>query len=149
MEQTPLEEQVEISSPPPIQQPQTQSSIIARNIISVSAAALGASFFMPWAVFLGANLSGLEIQKHVNSYRFVWLLPVCAVITLLMNIAGAQQTTLMRRITGIVPFAILAYSLKKFGSDLFQIISWGGWIALASGFVLVIAPSPVKSQPKA
>lgn len=147
MEQPPLKEPVQISSSPP-HTTITKPSTTARNIVSVSAAALGVSFFVPWAVFLGANLSGLEIQKHVSSYRFVWLLPTCAVVTLLMNIAGAQQTTLMRRITGIVPFAILAYSLKKFGSNLFQIISWGGWIALASGFVLVIAPSSVKSQPK-
>ena len=103
---------------------------------------------MPWVAFWGGSASGLEIQKHADSYKLVWLLPACAVVTLLLNIAGAQ-TALVRRIAGAVPFAILAYSLSKIGSDLFQILSWGGWVALAAGIALIVAPSPAKSQPKA
>jgi hypothetical protein len=149
MEQTPLQEQIQTNNPPSTQQPQpTKSSTITRNVISVSAAILGASFFMPWATFWGGNISGLEIQKNVDSYKLVWLLPACAAITLLLNVAGAQSA-IVRRIAGLIPFAILAYSLNKLGSDLFQILSWGGWVALAAGIVLIIVPSPVKSQPKA
>jgi len=103
---------------------------------------------MPWATFLGDNLSGLEIQKHMEAYKLAWILPACAGITLLLNMAGAE-TDVVRRITGLVPFAVLAYSLNKFGSDLFQILSWGGWVALASGVALIVAPSPAKPQPKA
>ena len=103
---------------------------------------------MPWVAFFGGAASGLELQKHSDSYKFVWLLPACAVITLLLNMAGAP-TALVRRIAGAVPFAILAYSLSKIGSDLFQILSWGGWVSLAAGFALVVAPSPAKSQSKA
>jgi hypothetical protein len=114
----------------------------------VSAAVLAASFFMPWATFLGGNISGLEIQKNVDSYKLVWLLPACAGITLILSMAGAQ-TAVVRRIAGLVPFALLGYSLNKFGTDLFQIVSWGGWVALASGIALIAAPSPAKPQPKA
>jgi hypothetical protein len=146
MEQTPLQGQVQTSSSSATQQ--SKSFTIVRNAISVSAAVLGASFFMPWAVFFGANISGLDIQKNFESYRLVWLLPACALVALILNVAGAS-TALARRIAGGVPFAILAYSLNKFGSDLFQILSWGGWVALASGVALIIIPSPAKPQPKA
>jgi hypothetical protein len=149
MEQTPLQGQVQSSIPSSTQQsPPPKPSSIARNVISVSAAVLGASFFMPWANFLGGNLSGLELQKHLESYKLVWLLPACAAITLILNIAGAP-TALVRRIAGGVPFAILAYSLNKLGSDLFQILSWGGWVALAAGIILIVASSPAKPQSKA
>lgn len=149
MEQTPHQEQVQISSPSPAQQPQlTTQSTTARNVISMSAAVLGASFFMPWVAFWGGSASGLEIQKHADSYKLVWLLPALAGITLVMNIVGVP-TSITRRIAGLVPFAILAYSLSKTGSDLFQILSWGGWVALAAGIALIVAPSPAKSQPKA
>ncbi len=103
---------------------------------------------MPWATFLGGNISGLDIQRHFKSYQLVWLMPALAGITLVMNMAGAP-TNLTRRIAGLVPFGILAYSLNRFGSDLFQILSWGGWIALATGIALIVAPCPAKFQPKA
>ena len=148
MEQTPLQEPIQLGDPSSTQPPKTKPSYIARNVISVSAAVLGASFFMPWAAFFGGNISGLDIQKHFDSYKLVWLVPVCAAIALFVNIAGAQ-TPIVRRIAGAVPFALLAYSLSKFGSDLFQILSLGGWVSLAAGFVLVVAPSPAKPHPKA
>jgi hypothetical protein len=149
MEQTPLQEQVQTSNSPSIQPSQpAKASTTSRNIISIAAAVLAASFLMPWAGFFGGTISGLDIQKNLDSYKLVWSLPACAALTLVLNMAGAQ-TAFVRRITGGVPFAILAYSLNKFGSDLFQILSWGGWVALAAGIVLVIVPSPAKSQPKA
>jgi hypothetical protein len=148
MEQTPLQEQVQTSSSPPPQQLQTKPSVTARNVISVSAAVLGVSFFMPWMMFFGANISGLDIQKNFPSYKLVWFLPACAAYVLIMNMAGKSKAS-DRRIAGAVPFAILAYSLNKFGTDLFQALSWGGWVALAAGFVLIAAPSPSKSKPKA
>lgn len=103
---------------------------------------------MPWVAFWGGSASGLEIQKHADEYKFVWLLPACAGVALLLNMAGAP-TALVRRIAGAVPFAILAYALSKTGSDLFSILSWGGWVALAAGLALIAVPSPAKSQPKA
>jgi hypothetical protein len=148
MEQTPLQEQIQTSSSPSPQQLQAKPSVTARNVISVCAAVLGASFFMPWMMFFGGNISGLDIQKNFPSYKLVWLLPACAAITLVLTMAG-KATAWDRRITGVVPFAILAYSLNKFGTDLFQALSWGGWVALAAGLVLVIVPSPAKSQTKA
>jgi len=148
MEQTPLQEQIQTSSSS-IQPPQpSKASNTPRNIISIAAAVLAASFLMPWAGFFGGKISGLDIQKNMDSYKLVWFLPACAIITLALNMGGAQ-TALVRRIAGAVPFAILAYSLNKFGSDLFQILEWGGWVALAAGIILLIVPSSAKPQPKA
>jgi len=147
MEQTPLQEDVQTSSSPSVQPSQpAKPSATPRNIINVTAAVLAASFFMPWMTFFGANITGLDIQKNFPSYKLVWLLPAGAAITLVLAMAG-KATAWDRRIAGTVPFAILAYSLNKFGSDLFRLLSWGGWVALAAGIVLVIVPSPAKSQP--
>src|SRR5207237_1800027 len=110
MEQTPLQEQVQTSGSSSIQPSQpAKASNTARNIISIAAAVLAASFLMPWAGFFGGNISGLDIQKQVDSYKLVWFLPACAFITLLMNMAGTP-TAFVRRIAGGIPFAILADS---------------------------------------
>jgi hypothetical protein len=98
MEQTPLQEHVKTSSLPSPQQLQTKPSVTARNVISVSAAGLGASFFMPWMMFLGGNITGLDIQKNFPSYKLVWLLPACAAYVLIMNMAGKSKAS-DRRIT--------------------------------------------------
>jgi hypothetical protein len=151
MEQVPLQEQTQTSTSNPSSTPQTppnRGTHTCRNITSLAAAVLLASFFTPWATFFGGNISGLDIQKNFESYKLVWLLPACAGVTLALNLAGAP-TGLVRRIAGAVPFALLAYSLNKFGSDLFQILSWGGWLALAAGIVLIVVPSDSKPQPKA
>ena len=119
-----------------------------RLLVSFCATVLIASFFMPWATFLGANISGLDIQKNFESYKLVWILPACALVTLVLNIAGLP-TGLVRRVAGAVPITILIYSLVKFGSDFFQLIAWGGWLALAVGIVLIVVPAAAKLQPKA
>jgi hypothetical protein len=150
MEQTPLQEQVQpsTSNSSPIDQSSNRGKNTCRNITTIAAAVLLASFFAPWATFLGGNLSGLDIQKHFESYKFVWLVPACALVALVLNMAGLR-TASVRRAAGGAPVAILIYSLNKFGSDFFQLISWGGWLALAAGMVLIIVPADPKPEPKA
>jgi hypothetical protein len=138
-----LEEKVvsttaEPTSATPACTPQTN-----RTFISIAAAALCISFFMPWVNILGANVSGMDIQKNFSSYRLVWLVPVLALITLLLAIAG-QNTNVIRRIAGICPFIILAYALSQMGSDLFQAVGAGGWLALIGGVALICIPNARK-----
>lgn len=143
----PVQTTATATSPP--QNPPSSTVTISRRLLTgISALVLFASFFLPWTTFLGKGLSGLDIQKNLPSYQLVWLLPACAVLTLILSAAGLG-TNLMRRIAGAVPFAILAYSLNQLGSDLWQIIGPGGWLALASGAILVIIPNPPKPQAKA
>jgi hypothetical protein len=151
MSQTTSEEQVQTTqtaspSVQPIQNPD-RITISRRFFISVSALALFASFFLPWTTIFGKGLSGLDIQQNFSSYKLVWLLPVCALLAFILNLVG-RGTNLMRRVAGAVPFIILAYSLNRFGSDFWQLIALGGWVALASGAVLELIPNPPKRQPK-
>jgi hypothetical protein len=150
MEQTPLQEQVQpsTSNSSPTDQPPNRRSNTYRNITSIAAAVLLASFFAPWATFLGGNLSGLDIQKHFESYKFVWLVPASAVAALVLNMAGLRTAT-VRRAAGGAPATILVYSLIKFGNDFFHLIAWGGWLALAAGMVLIIVPADPKPASKA
>jgi hypothetical protein len=111
-----------------------------RTLISVAATAVILSFILPWVNILGSNISGMDIQKNFPSYRLVWLVPVSAIITLLLNFAG-QNINLLRRLAGLCPFVILAYALNQTGSDLLKIISVGGWLALIGGGALICIPN--------
>ena len=120
--------------------PKTQS-----NLITLSAAAVFFSFLSPWVNLLGADISGLDIQKNFPSHRLVWLLPVFAGATIFINLAG-QKTDLIRRLAGLCPFVILVYALNELGSQLFQSIAIGGWLALLGGAFLILIPSARKSK---
>jgi hypothetical protein len=113
---------------------------IQRIFIGIAAGVVCASFFLPWVNFLGGNLSGLDIQKNFASYRLVWLLPALAIVTLVLTIAGLRDNV-VRRIAGLCPFVILAYALDQMGSDLFQMVMIGGWLALIGGAALICIPN--------
>jgi hypothetical protein len=113
---------------------------IQHLLIGIAAIIVCASFFMPWVSFLGANMSGLDIQKNFTSYKLVWLLPTLAIITFLLNIVGVRDNV-VRRIAGLCPFIILAYALNQMGSDLFKIVMIGGWLALIGGAMLICIPN--------
>ena len=147
------------SSPPSERQPLTSTSstqaVVAtpprstgrarHNLISLSAAALCASFFLTWINFLGVGLSGLHIQQNFESYRLVWLMPVLAALVLMLNMARIR-TGVIRRFAGLCPFATLAYGMTRLGTDLVQAIQLGGWLALIAGAVLMFIPNDGKTR---
>jgi len=118
--------------------PKTQS-----NLITLAGAVVLFSFLLPWVNLLGSNLSGLDIQKNVSSYKLIWLLPALAGATIFLNIAG-QSTNMIRRLAGLCPFGILVYALNNLGTDLFQAIAIGGWLALLGGAFLIFIPNSPK-----
>jgi hypothetical protein len=120
-------------------------SISTHNLISLSAAILCLAFFAPWVTFFGALLSGLDIQKNFESYKLVWMVPALGLVTLGLNMARAE-IGFIRRVTGLVPLLILAYGLNRLGSDLLQILSWGGWLTLLAGLALIVIPSASKQS---
>ena len=101
------------------------------------------SFFLPWITFLGAKLNGVDIQKSFSSYWFVWLMPLLALVALILNMAN-QNTSFIRRIAGLCPFAILAYSTNRLGNDLIEHLEFGAWLALITGAALVFIPGEGK-----
>ena len=136
-----------LASPSPTQSVATNSpdssAKLLHNLVSLSAAALFFSFFMPWINLLGATLNGFAIQKNFESYRIILLIPLLAVISLVLNIAG-QKTSVIRRLAGLCPFAILVFTLNKLGNELFQAMGFGAWLALAAGAALVFTPGNTK-----
>lgn len=112
----------------------------------IAAGVLLLGFFLPWINFLGSPIAGLDVQKF-QSYKFVWALPILAVITLVLWLAG-QDTPLVRRITGIAPFAILAYAMHQLGSDIYKALLFGAWLSLAAGLALILLPGNSKAPSK-
>jgi hypothetical protein len=123
--------------------PPDTSAKLLHNLVSLSAAALFFSFFMPWISFLGASLNGFAIQKNFESYRIIWLIPILAVIALVLNIDG-HKASLIRKLAGLCPFAILVFALNNLGGQLFQAMEFGAWLALAAGSALVFIPGNSK-----
>lgn len=113
------------------------------TLVSLSAAALCVSFFLPWINFLGASLNGVSIQKNFESYRMIWLIPILAGVAFVLNVAG-QKSAIVRRIAGLCPFAVLVYALNNVGGQLFEAMECGAWIALAAGALLISIPNKAK-----
>ena len=132
------------SAQPTAPTPAERSPKVRHNLISLCAAALVGAFFLPWVSILGGKISGLDIQKNVSSYKLVWLMPALGLLVLLLNMAN-QSTNLIRRVAALCPFAILFYSLTQSGTDLFQILDVGAWLALLVGVVLLFVPGERKS----
>ena len=145
MSASPSEQQPLASSPAtPVTPAQADSSPKLRyTLVSFSAAVLVLSFFLPWIPFLGANLSGMDIQKNFSSYQLVWLMPLLALIALILNLAR-QNAGFIRRIAGLCPYAILVYSMNRLGSDLIKHLELGAWLALIAGAALVFIPGERK-----
>ncbi len=144
MVETQSEEQVQ--GPEPSSSLRQKPSIVSRRrYIALISAALLVSFFLPWTHILGANVTGLDIQKNFDSYKLVWLLPATAGLSLIMTIIGRGEE-IMRQVAGVVPFIIAIYSYSKFGNDLWRIIAPGGWLALATGACLVFLPRKSKTK---
>jgi hypothetical protein len=135
-------------APSPVRSPAAPTSgsspKLQHTLVAVGAATLCFSFFLPWVKLLGAGLNGLDIQKHFESYRLVWLMPVLAIGVLLLNLAGLT-TGGIRRFVGLCPFAILAYAMSQLGVELLKEIQVGGWLALLAGAVLILIPSEPKT----
>ncbi len=49
-------------------------SLNRTQVVNLCAASLGVSFFLPWAHFWGAGLSGFDLQKLGDGQRLVWLI---------------------------------------------------------------------------
>lgn len=123
------------------------TAIIVVNVFtSLAAAALVMAFFMPW-IALVIGWRGVDVMR-TESYSFVVILPLLSAVLLVLSLLD-RSVAWLRRLTGLVPFLILAYGLYHFGVDLFRGLMLGAWLSLIAGAVLLLLPNPVRHEPKA
>jgi hypothetical protein len=123
---------------------QNQNVSLSRtHLVNLCALGLGVSFFLPWARFFGANLSGFDLQKMGNEQRLLWLIPIFCVITIFAGIAKRRQQ-IAGQLTGVLPFCVGVYWYTKLGRDMFNILTFGAFLSLAFGLALFILPRKSK-----
>jgi hypothetical protein len=124
--------------------PANQTVSLGRaQLVSLCAAGLGVSFFLPWANFFGGNVSGFDIQKLGDQQRLLWLIPICCAITVFAGLTKRSQK-IAGQLTGALPFCVGVYWYAKLGSDLFHILTYGAFLSLAFGAALIILPRKSK-----
>jgi hypothetical protein len=118
--------------------PENQTVTLGRaQIVNLCALGLGISFFLPWANFLGVNISGFDLQKDGGGQLLLWSIPVFCLITILAGITKRGQQ-IAGQLSGVLPFAVGVYWYMKLGNDMFQILSFGAYLSLAFGLALII-----------
>jgi hypothetical protein len=109
------------------------------QLVNLCALGLGVSFFLPWTQIWGANVSGFDLQKLGDKQRLLWLIPICCAITIFAGLTKLPQRY-ARQITGTIPFCVGGYWYSKLGSDMFHILTYGAFLSLTFGAVLVFLP---------
>lgn len=131
-------------STPATAAPENQTVNLGRTqLVNLCALGLGVSFFLPWVQFLGANISGFDLQKAGDEQRLLWLIPIFCAITIFAGITKRSQK-IAGQLTGALPFAVGAYWYSKLGSDMFHVLSYGAFLSLAFGAALFILPRASK-----
>jgi hypothetical protein len=125
-------------STPAAAAPDNQTVTLTRaQLVNLCAVGLGVSFFLPWANFFGANISGFDLQKAGDGQKLLWSIPIFCAITIFAGIAKRGQQ-IAGQLSGVLPFAVGVYWYSKLGKDMFQILTFGAYLSLAFGLALVI-----------
>lgn len=134
----------ESTSPPVAPASENQTVSITRTqLTNLCAVGLGVSFFLPWARFWGANVSGFDLQKAGDEQRLLWLIPTMCAITIFAGVTKRRQK-IAGQLTGAFPFCVGGYWYYKLGSDLFHILTYGAFLSLICGAALFILPRNAK-----
>jgi len=99
-------------------------------------------FFLPWAQLFGANGSGYELSKFGSYGNWAWVIPITAVVTLVISLSGNSAKPL-HIVTGLLPYAGVAYGLSQMGKDLFHVLAIGVYLTLLAGLFMVLFASGV------
>jgi hypothetical protein len=125
-------------STPATAAPEKQTVSLGRaQLVNLCAAGLGVCFFLPWAQFLGASISGFDLQKAGGGQLLLWSIPVFCLITIFAGITKRGQQ-IAGQLAGALPFAIGIYWYMKLGGDLFRILAFGAYLSLGFGLALLI-----------
>src|ERR1017187_9685380 len=130
------------SVPAAAQENQIASSGRAQ-LTNLCALGLGVSFFLPWANFFGAQLSGFDLQKLGHEQLLLWLILIFSAVTIFAGVTKRSQK-IIGQLTGALPFCVGAYWYNKLGSDLTHILMYGAFLSLIFGTALFILPRKSK-----
>src|SRR5712672_3584964 len=112
---------------------ENQSVSLGRtHLVNLCALGLGISFFLPWANVLFGTLTGFDLQKLGDEQRLLWLIPIFSAITIIAGVTKRSQQ-IAGQLTGTLPFMAGIYWYSKIGSDLFHILTYGGYLSLIFG----------------
>lgn len=121
----------------------TENRALRSELLGLFATGLLMSFFLPWAQFLGAKLSGFEIQRLGDEQRLLWLIPILSAITIFAALTRKGQQ-LAGQLAGLTPFLAAGFWYTKLGNDLFQIVMYGGYLCLFFGACLMLVARNLK-----
>jgi hypothetical protein len=94
-------------------------------------------FFLPWTQLLGINGSGYELSKLGSYGNWAWVIPIAAIVTLAISIAGNEAKPL-HILTGLLPYVGVAYGLSQAGKDLFHFLAIGVYLTLVAGLFMIM-----------
>jgi hypothetical protein len=127
---------------PGAREDQTASSA-RTQLANLCALGLGISFFLPWAHILFVSPSGFDLQKDGGGQLLLWFIPIFCVITIVSGFAKAGQH-IAARLTGVLPYLIGIYWYSQIKNDLFQMLTYGAYLSLFFGLLLLILPNKFK-----
>jgi len=129
---------------PPDSEHENQAANSSRSqALVLCATGLAISFFLPWANFFGARLSGFDLQKLGDLHRLLWLIPVFSVITVIAGITRRGQC-IAGQLTGIFPFVVGIYWYTKLGNDMRHLLTYGVYLSLVFGAALFVLARKLK-----
>lgn len=115
-------------------------------LVLLTAALLLVSFLLPWIQVFGVQVDGVQFLAHSGA-KILYLIPICAALTLVTALARARVRD-VAQITGALPILALIYQLSTDEAKAtFEILQIGAYLAVFSGFVLLI--SPLVQRPRA
>jgi hypothetical protein len=131
----------EVTIKPKSESPATPSDQTASpsqtHLVNLCALGLGVSFFLPWANVLFGSVSGFDLQKAGDAQVLLWLIPILCTITVVAGIAK-RSNRLVGTITGLFPFIVGLYWYYQLGTDLFRMLTYGGYLSLICGTALIV-----------
>jgi len=120
------------------------SRVPALSPISICAALLTFSFFMPWVSIEGVSASGYQFSELARLLDFprgqiVWAVPALGAVALVGGLYRKAHQWLAI-LAGTVPICVFIYLVVKAGhykGDLFSMLSFGSWLMLVMGVALI------------
>jgi hypothetical protein len=120
-----------------------------QGLTTIIALGLLISFVLPWFRWFNTPLSGYQLQSNFSSYRYVWIMPLLALIVVVLQIVrlSSKNITQLAGITPLMSFCYASYRLRVHPMELAKGLEYGAWTALICGILLFSASYNQKNPP--